>query len=94
MNKRNEYIYELVGIIRGRKSQEFKNRECFKLIVELSNKENIHFIQAFKDKVNNQIWQDLEKKNFIDKKYLFYCRNWMGIFRLINWKELKDYGSN
>jgi len=55
MNKRNEYIYELVGIIRGRKSQEFKNRECFKLIVELSNKENIHFIQAFKDKVNNQI---------------------------------------
>jgi len=56
MNKgRNEYIYELVGIIRERKCQEFKNRECFKLIVELSNKENIHFIQAFKDKVNNQI---------------------------------------
>ncbi|WNE40818.1 MAG: hypothetical protein mread185_000275 [Mycoplasmataceae bacterium] len=107
MNKaRNEYLYELVGIIRERKIKKIKDRECFDLSVELTNYPEVSIIKSFRDKLKNQqIWTDLNNKKFLDKKYLFYCQNWMGQYRLINWKdlskssserekELKNHGNN
>ncbi|MDR1670537.1 MAG: hypothetical protein LBR43_02340 [Spiroplasmataceae bacterium] len=93
--QRSNYLYELVGIIREKKNNSKKERVGYKLTVEISNLENIPFIQVWQDLIKDQqIWTTIEKDNYIDKKYLFYCQNWMGQYRLINWKELTDHGSN
>jgi len=99
MNKaRSEYLYDLVGIIKEKKRMKLKEREYFKLIVNLPNQNNISFIQAFKDKLKDeQIWQDLENSKFIDKRYIFHCQNYFGNYHLVDWKELepkKNHGSN
>ena len=78
--QRSNYLYELVGIVRESKIRNLKNRECLNLIVELTNYPEISTTQAFKDKLKEQIWTDLNNKKFIDKKYLFKCQNYLVIF--------------
>ena len=96
MNKaRSEYLYDLVGIIKEKKRKKLEKRDCFKLVVELTNQTNISSIQAFKDKLKDQqIWEDLENSQFIDKRYIFHCQNYFGNYHLVNWKVLENHGSN
>jgi hypothetical protein len=92
--QRSNYRYELVGIIREIKARSLKNRECLNLIVELTNYPEISTIQAFHDKLKEQIWADLTAKKFIDKKYLFKCQNYFGNYHLVDWEILNKNGSN
>ncbi|WNE40142.1 MAG: hypothetical protein GBAus27B_000209 [Mycoplasmataceae bacterium] len=92
--QRSNYLYELVGIIRESKINKLKNRECLNLSVELTNYPEISTIQAFHDKLKEQIWTDLNNKKFIDKKYLFKCQNYFGNYHLIDWEILTKNGSN
>lgn len=96
MNKeRGKYLYEFVGIIKDIQSKKIKHRAGLNLKVELTNYPEISIIQAWKDLLaNEQIWVDLENSKFLDKKYLFSCQNWMGQYRLIDWQELTNHGSN
>jgi len=90
MNKsRSQYLYDLVGVIREKKRVKFKDRDCFKLIVELTNYPQVSFIQAFQDKLTKQqIWEEIEQSKFIDKRYIFHCQNYFGSYHLVDWKEI------
>lgn len=92
------YVYNLIGIV---EKKEVKNDGSYLLTTNLNRQK--YLIQVFKEKLaNQQIWTDLENNSFLGKLYIFHCQNWMGRYRLINWKELnnpsqenkKDYGSN
>jgi len=92
--QRSEYLYELVGIIKQRKEPDNKIRKGYRLIVELTGgkEKSVPFIQVWKDLLTNQqIWKAIDNKQYFDKKYIFHCQNWMGQYRLINWKELKTH---
>lgn len=90
MNRsRSQYLYDLVGIIKEKKRMKFKDRGCFKLIVELTNYPQVSFIQAFQDKLTKQqIWAEIEQSKFIDKRYIFHCQNYFGNYHLVDWEEI------
>ena len=93
--QRSEYIYDLVGIIRKIKPNKIKHRMGLDLEVELSNYSEISTIKVFQDKLKEPtIWTDLTNKNFLDKRFIFYCQNYYGHYHLVSWKELTNHGSN
>jgi len=102
MNKlRSEYIYRLIGQILSKRSvsapfdSKYAGKSYLKLMVVIKNNPQIKTIQAFPNKLTNpQIWTDLEVNNYLGKKYILSCQNYRGSYHLMDWKELKDHGSN
>jgi len=79
-------------MISEKKPLKIRKRIGYQLLVKLTNFVDINYIKAFKDKLTNQIWTDLEQRQYIDKKYLFNCHNYFGKYHLINWQELNHHG--
>ena len=92
MNKaRAEYIYQLTGTIQNQKLQIINNRISYKLAVNIKSRPEIKKIRVWKEKLtNSQIWQEIQENKFFEKKYLFFCHNWMGHYSLVDWKELSN----
>lgn len=99
-NKRSEYIYELVGRVnekkkRVSKSEKYKGQTYYELLINCENKPQINKILTYSTKIEQEsIWKDILESNYLDKRYLFYCKNYMGSYQLTNWKELTNHGSN
>ncbi|RHZ36258.1 hypothetical protein [endosymbiont GvMRE of Glomus versiforme] len=104
MAKRQQYLYELIGTIQEKRtkkpSQKAKQKAqersqrldefFYKLEIICENKPQVNKIFVFKNSlVSEKIWKDLEESNYYDKRYLFFCHNYKGLYRLVNWKELK-----
>ncbi len=93
MNKlRNQYIYQLIGQIQ---SQQLKKvpanpQPFYQLNILCENNPSITKIYVFKPKTTPQIWQTIEKNSCLGKKYLFYCQNCRGYYRVIDWKLLSE----
>ena len=101
--QRSQYIYELIGRVnekrqRTSKGEEYKGQKYYELLINCENKPQVNKLFAYQSKIETEkIWQDILNSNYIDKRYLFYCKNYMGNYRIINWKELnkqESHGSN
>ena len=97
---RQQYKYELVGrITEKRKRKPSTNNQIegkkyddyfYQLNVAIENKE-VSKIFVFKSSLEiEKVWQNIEASEYIDKRYLFYCYNYKGLYRLVNWKELAN----
>lgn len=97
MNKRG---LKFLGRIVNKKLDKVRNKKSsyygnfyLRLQVVLEEKREITEILVFKEWLANQsIWLDLEQRNYLDKKFLFYCQRKPGagqVYRLIDWEELK-----
>ena len=98
---------ELIGKIIEKKPDQVRNKKSshygtnfWRLAVEIENEE-IKEILVFECWLENkEKWltmEQLEMKDFLDKKYLFEVQRKPGagqVYRLINWELLQDYGSN
>ncbi len=93
---------ELIGIITDKKLDKVKNKKSeyhgnqyWRLSVELENEEEIKEILVFKEWLEQEtIWQEIEQKNYLDKRYLFKVQRKPGagqFFRLLEWEKLEDY---
>lgn len=96
MNKRANYIYELVGRITKWETKKKKDGQPFiQLAVVIPEHPNSKKINVFTDSLAKpEICQEIEQKNYHGKDYLFFCKNYMGIYYLIDWQELTNHGSN
>jgi hypothetical protein len=62
------------------------------LLVKCENRPQVKKIFAYKEIVEKEsVWKDIEKSNYFGKKYLFYCQQWMNVFRIVDWKELTNH---
>lgn len=90
-------IKELVGIITEKESAKVysqgknQGKLYYRLLVKCENRPKVNTIFAFREIVEKEsVWKDIEESNYLGKKYLFYCQQWMSMFRIVNWKELKS----
>ena len=92
MVNRQDYIYELVGKVLEKKPKKKKDGASFwQLTVNIPEIEKIKKINVFSDGLDNQkIWKEIEKSNYIRKEYIFYCKNFMGSYYLVDWKIWDD----
>jgi len=95
-NNRANFIYELVGKVVDKKLKTDTNSQPFyQLTVAIENYPQVKAIKIFPSNLTKQsIWKEIEQSNYAGKEYLFYCKNYMGLYNLVDWKELKDHGSN
>ena len=94
---------ELIGIIKDKKLDLVKNKKSehlgnqyWRLAVEIENSE-VKEILVFKEWLEQEtIWQEIEQRKYLDKKYLFKVQRKPGagqFFRLLDW-ELLDHEKN
>lgn len=93
---RNEYIYELTGIIKVRQltypsaQSKYANQPYYKLTIKQENQPP-KLIQVFPEKLTNPvIWAIIQQKQYLKKTYLFKCRNLKGHYYLVDWEELPE----
>lgn len=93
MNNRQDYIYQLTGRIIDKKVKKKKDGNTFfQLGVIIKDKKQIKKINIFKESLEKEeIWQEIEEGKHLDQKYLFYCKNFMGSYYLIDWQVIRDY---
>jgi hypothetical protein len=86
MNKRANYIYQLVGEVDADKLAKKKNGKLFhKLIVSIKNREEIKEINIFTDSLERgEILKDIQSRKYHGKKYIFFCKNYKGLYNLID----------
>jgi len=89
--KRADYVYELVGKIATKQLKKDKSGNPFyKLIVNIENKTEVDIINVFPNL--EKVWINLDNSKFHGKKYLFFCKNYMGNYSLLDWQELNQHG--
>ncbi|CAH1762103.1 3383_t:CDS:2, partial [Entrophospora sp. SA101] len=89
---RSEYIYQLIGTIQGKKQKDTKSRARYELEVTIKGKPHLNKIWVYQDKLeSSQLWQEIEKNAYVDKKYLFYCQNYMGQVKVLIPKIQKKF---
>ncbi|KLL02676.1 MAG: hypothetical protein MRERV_78c004 [Mycoplasmataceae bacterium RV_VA103A] len=93
--KRFDFIYELAGRVKGKKQRTDKNGQKFwQLLVDIDNKERVKYINVFPNNLSKEsIWKDIQEANYFKKEYVFFCKNYMGIYKLVDWKELTPSGA-
>ena len=86
--------------------KKYKGQTYYDLVITCENKPLVKNIKAYQNKIEKEkIWKDILESNYLDKRYLFYCKNYMGNYWLTDWKELnnsfsgrakelKNHGSN
>ena len=102
--KRNnsKTIHELIGVVvKGKEkaitsSGKNAGKPFWRLLVSCENHPWIEKVCCFDDKVGTAgeinvetIWNDIEKSNYADKRYLFYCYKRDQKWDLAGWKELE-----
>jgi len=96
--KRTNYLYEKIGRINSKKkrtSKAYPDSYYYQLNVNIENDTRVEKIFVFPNTLASEaVWKAIENSEYIDKRYLFFCHNNKGNYRVINWKELKDHGSN
>lgn len=91
MNKRANYLYELVGIIKTKQlKKDKKGQDFYRLVVE--NDEKVKIINVFSSL--ESIWREIEQSNFHSKKYFFFCKNYMGNLQFSRLKRTKVIMNN
>lgn len=93
---RNEYTYQLIGRIKSKNKragkQEYRGTHFYQLNITCENNPQIEKIMAFPATLENQqVWTSIKNSEYLDKKYTFFCKNYRGYYRLINWEELKNH---
>lgn len=93
---RNDYIYRLIGKIysKGKRKgkDQYQGTYYYQLNVVIENNPKIEKIFAFPAALENKaVWKSIENNHYLDKKYLFFCKNYQGSYRLIDWKELTNH---
>ena len=97
---RNNYVYQLIGKVKGKnkrfsKSEKYQGTYYWQLNITCENKPAIEKIMVFPVALENkEIWAKIENSDYLDKKYTFFCKNYRGSYRLINWEELPNNVSN
>ena len=83
---RQDYIYELIGKIMGKDLlTNKKGTNHYRLKVIIPDRPEIKKINAFSDSLAiPKIWSEITKEKYQDKKYVFFCKNFMGSYYLIN----------
>lgn len=88
---RQDYIYQLVGKITDKKVKKKKDGSTFyQLATIIPQKEQVKKINAFNESCKKEIWQKLEKVEYPKKECVFFCKNYMGTYYLVDWKELSN----
>ena len=95
---RVDYIYQLTGkIIRAKKKVKKNGKSYWQLAVIVREKE-VQKINAFSDSCLKKVWSEIEENKYLGKEYIFYCKNFMGSYYLVNWEvfsvielEKKEY---
>jgi hypothetical protein len=89
--KRTQYTYELVGKVNEKKTHQakkgtkYEGTHYYSLLITCENKPQVKKIFVFKDKLEKeQIWKDIEEAQYIRKEFVFFCKNYMGNYRLID----------
>jgi hypothetical protein len=72
-------VRELIGRVVEKKQEKVysgihQGKLYYRLEVKIENKPQVKTIFAYPDLVEKeQVWQDIEQANYVDKRYLFYC---------------------
>lgn len=92
---RIQHLYQLTGTITARilkkasPQSKYAGNLFYSLTANLENQKKT--IQVFKDKLTNpQIWEIIEKKQYLRRKYRFLCHNVRGFYHLVDWEELNE----
>ena len=96
---KNKKVYEFVGKVSNKFQSKVYNKKSlwygniyYRLWLELEKNE-FKEILAFKESLKKEIWIDIQKSYYSDKKYIFYAEpkisNYQVIsYKLIDWKEI------
>ena len=87
--KRSNYVYKLVGQVEKKEKisgkEQYEGTYFFRLLVDIENKPEIKVIRTFQKNLQNKlVWKEVQGDKFIGKKYLFFCKNWMGNYSLLD----------
>ena len=89
MSRRSDFIYQLTGwatkhqVLKNKASQPF-----LRLTVTIPKLAKIKRLNVFADSCPPAVWQAIVSKEYLSKEYLFCCKNFMGSYYLVKWKEL------
>ncbi len=85
--QRSNYVYKLVGGIKKkdkRTSEKYPDSYYYQLKTEIENKVEVKKMFAFSNRLEKKIWQEIEQDNYLGKKYVFSCKNYMGSYFLVD----------
>ena len=92
---RQDYVYQLAGRITDKKTKKKKDGKLFWQLAVIIQDKPVNKINVFDNGLAKKtIWQEIEESKYIGKEYLFYCKNFMGTYFLVDWKLLENHGSN
>lgn len=82
--------YEIVGRVAGKyQDKVFKTGEKIHCLqVKIENNEEIKELRAYETKTTKEVWQKIENRDYIGKRYLFIYDKISTAYRLRDWKEL------
>lgn len=87
---RQDYIYQLAGRITEKRQKKKKNGQPFwQLAVVIEDKETDR-INIFQDSCKKEIRQAIEENKYLGKEYIFFCKNFMGSYYLVDWELLES----
>jgi hypothetical protein len=81
---RQDYIYQLAGRITDKKSKKKKDGTTFYQLSTVIKDKEIDRINIFSDSCKKEIWQEIEANKYLGQEYLFYCKNFMGSYYLVD----------
>lgn len=99
----SKQVYELIGVKILEKSSDktgsgkWAGDVFYRLKITCENRPEVKVVKAFKDKIGTagkvsqeEIWRTIEKTDYADKRYIFYChRKDIIHYALVGWKELE-----
>lgn len=99
MSKQHELIGKILDKGKGKvynKKSAYYGNTYLRLAVKLENKKEVREILVFQD---SKVWQEIQRVDYLGKRYIFYCSalisNYQIVsYQLVDWKELRNYGSN
>ena len=97
-----EKVHEFIGRIREikletvyNKKSEYHGNQYLRCQVVIEGEPEIKEFLVFKEKLEKEtIWEEIEQKDYLDKRYLFKLQRRPGagkFFRLLDW-EIINYG--
>ena len=78
MVSRNDYLYQLVGRITDKRVKKKQDGNNFIQLAVIIRDKEIDKINVFADSCPQKIWQTIETNEYINKEYLFRCKELHG----------------
>ena len=87
--KKESKVYNFLGKIVAKKEiREYVLKEnYFQLKIKTEENEIVE-VSVFQRKVSNEIWNEIVKNEYVDKRYLFSCKKLRNVLHLTDWKKI------